>query len=90
MSNGEFCCAIGLCCPPASPTRRTALIHELAIGLPPASANGDPRNVAAHDNATAAAIEHVADWLIAHVDMVPKGTIDLEKVRQVWQAHGHT
>jgi len=61
MSNGEFCCAIGLCCPPESATRRSALIRELAHGT------GEAEAVA----------EKFADWLIDNVDMLPKGIMDL-------------
>ncbi len=72
MSNGEFCCAIGLCCPPASAQRRASLINELSHGTPAQSLQDA--------NVTAYAIEHVADWLIANVDMLPKGSVDLSKV----------
>ncbi len=66
MANGSFCCAIGLCCDAASVQRRAALISELSHGMAEKS----------HD----ATLEHVADWLIANVDMLPKGAVDLSKV----------
>jgi hypothetical protein len=69
MSNGEFCCAIGLCCPPASASRRSALINELAHGLEAQMSGIDD-----------GFLGHVADWLIANVDMAPKGTLDLSHV----------
>jgi hypothetical protein len=31
-------------------------------------------------NATAETLEHVADWLIENVDMLPKGSVNLSKV----------
>ena len=67
MSNGEFCCAIGLCCPPESIERRSALVHELAGGT----------------GCDAAEMEKVADWLIAHVDILPKGTVNFEAVAEL-------
>lgn len=69
MANGSFCCAIGLCCDAASAQRRMALISELSHGMAEKShqADGDT-------------LSHVADWLIANVDMLPKGSMDLSKV----------
>lgn len=67
MSNGEFCCAIGLCCPPASPTRRAALVNELVHGTGLSEVDAGL----------------VADWLIANVDLAPKGTLDLSQVADV-------
>jgi glycine cleavage system protein P-like pyridoxal-binding family len=67
MSNGEFCCAIGLCCPPASASRRSALINELSHGT------GESH----------AAMEKVADWLIANVEMLPKGSVDLPAIAEL-------
>lgn len=90
MSNGEFCCAIGLCCPPASASRRIALLSELRLGLPASRQALPPASLAAHQTGIDAALEHVTDWLIANVDMLPKGTIDMEKVAGVFQMqHGH-
>jgi hypothetical protein len=34
-----------------------------------------------------ATLEHVADWLIANVDMVPKGTLDLSAVAAALKGH---
>ena len=59
MSNGEFCCAIGVCCPPASTARRMALVNELVHGT----------------GCEAAEMQKVADWLIDNVDMMPVGTL---------------
>lgn len=72
MSNGEFCCAIGLCCPPASPTRKSALVNELAHGT-----GCDP-----------AEMDKVADWLIENVDMAPKGTLNLGPVADMAKRGG--
>jgi hypothetical protein len=33
MSNGEVCCILGVCCPPASEAQRTALEHMVAKHL---------------------------------------------------------
>lgn len=60
MSNGEFCCAIGLCCPPASAARRSALANELLHAAP----------AMGHEIASAA-----AGWLIENHEMVPKGVL---------------
>lgn len=65
MSNGEFCCAIGLCCPPASASRRSALINELSHGMA-------ERSHTPHDET----LGHVADWLIENVDMAPAGSLE--------------
>lgn len=67
MSNGEFCCAVGICCPPASATRRSALVNELMHG----TGCAEPEML------------KVADWLIANVDLLPKGTIDLRTVAKM-------
>lgn len=66
MSNGEFCCAIGVCCPPDSVERRNALVNELAYGI--------------GADAAEPTLGLIADWLIANVDMAPKGTLNLEQV----------
>ncbi len=76
MSDGEFCCAVGLCCPPASATRKASLIHELSLGM-------QERSHTPH----ADTLEHVADWLIENVDMAPKGSLDLSKVVDAMKAH---
>lgn len=73
MSNGEFCCAIGLCCPPDSATRRSALVNELVHGT--GLANTDDMGL-------------VADWLIANVDMAPKGTLNLGPVADMAKRGG--
>ncbi len=72
MSNGEFCCAIGLCCPPASAARRSALINELTHGT---------------NDVGPAALEQIADWLIENVDMLPKGAIDLPTIAKAIRKH---
>ena len=82
MSNGAFCCAVGLCCDAASVSRRAALIEELSLGLSTAPSDLEPASAAAHDLAQTTALEHVADWLIANVDMAPKGTLNLEPVAE--------
>jgi hypothetical protein len=40
-----------------------------------------------HD-ANSQTLEHVADWLIANVDMAPKGTLDLSKLTDAMKHHG--
>ena len=32
--NGEVCCILGICCPPASTQRRGALVKQLVTDLP--------------------------------------------------------
>jgi hypothetical protein len=77
MSNGEFCCAIGLCCPPASAQRRMALVSELSHGMAEKSHTPNDETLG-----------HVADWLIANVDMLPKGVMDLSKVLDAMKPKG--
>jgi hypothetical protein len=77
MSNGAYCCAIGLCCDAASAQRRMALISELSHGMLEKS----------HD-ANSQTIEHIADWLIANIDMLPKGAVDMTKVLDAMKPKG--
>jgi hypothetical protein len=82
MSNGSFCCAIGLCCDAASAQRRAALISELSHGL------AEKRVGLADDVAETRTLEHIAEWLIENVDMLPKGSVDLSKVLDAMKAKG--
>lgn len=72
MSNGEFCCAVGICCPPKSPQQRAALVSEAmhGTGLDQASA------------------EKVADWMMRDYDLAPKGTLDLSHVANAMKSKG--
>jgi len=64
MSNGEFCCAVGICCPPASIRRRQALVNELVHGT-----GCDEKDMV-----------KAADWLIDNVDMLPKGSVNVQAI----------
>jgi hypothetical protein len=84
MANGSYCCAIGVCCPPDSAARRAALIAELSHGM---AEKGVIADAAVKVNG-ASLLEHVADWLIANVDMVPKGMIDLSRIVELVKKSG--
>ena len=67
----NFAARSGLCCPSDSATRRMALINELAHGT----------------GIAPDALHPVVDWLIANVDMAPKGTLNLTPVADVMKKH---
>jgi hypothetical protein len=83
MANGAYCCAIGVCCPPDSEARRAALIDEMTHGIAAAMPAG-LQDGSVHPNT----IAQCADWLIANVDMVPKGTINLAAVVELVKKQG--
>lgn len=57
MSNGQRCCALGVCCPPDSDEQRAALREELAHQL-----GGDPMDYA-----------QLVEFVTSEYDLVPKG-----------------
>ena len=73
MSNGEVCCLLGVCCPPASVKRRSKVSAVLAreIGLEISTA------------------EQVLDWFDSRVDFAPKGSASLHTDAVVQMARAH-
>ncbi len=57
--NGEVCCILGVCCPAESSERQSALAKTIK------------KDVGLTDQAAGA----VADWMIEHFDLAPKGTL---------------
>lgn len=57
--NGEVCCILGICCPPASAQQHEALEKEMVKDL----------KCSADD-----AKKHAA-WTLKHFDLAPKGTL---------------
>jgi hypothetical protein len=49
--NGAACCILGVCCPPASATRKAAIVKAMSTDL----------------NMAEAAVYPIADWFMEHV-----------------------
>lgn len=60
MSNGEYCCAIGVCCPPESAKQRTELAKMIRVDYPQV-----PMQYA----------EQAAEWMLKNFDLSPVGTL---------------
>jgi len=69
--NGEVCCILGICCPPAEQRAALATWLEEEEGLSPAQA------------------KRLASKLLKHVDLVPKGSVNMKKMAAVKVAETH-
>lgn len=74
MSNGEACCALGICCPPASEAQVAALSNELAHSTQ-------------WDKSTC---DVVAQAITDNYDLMPKGSCESLKaaIAEVIKKHG--
>ena len=66
MSNGQQCCAAGVCCPPSSPKQREALAAMMEMITTQFYVSPDHT-------------KQIADWLLDHFDIGPKGSMDFTK-----------
>lgn len=57
MSNGQRCCALGVCCPPDSDSQRAGLVAEAEHAL----------------GSLTPTAENVVNWIMSEYDVVPKG-----------------
>ncbi len=58
--NGEVCCILGVCCPPASAEQRDALATSLKTS---------------HPHLADAHCADVAGWVLEHFDLAPAGSL---------------
>lgn len=74
MSNGEYCCAIGVCCPPASAKQRTELAKMIRVDYPQV-----PMQYA----------EQAAEWILKNFDLAPPGTLSnyAQAIAKIARAH---
>lgn len=59
--NGEVCCILGICCPPASRKQITALAKQIRVDYPQV-----PMQYA----------EQAAEWILKNFDLAPAGTLN--------------
>lgn len=75
MSNGKWCCVLGVCCDPGTPEQLDAFVEEFLHDL----------GAKATDTAV---VRSVGVWVLKSFDLAPKGTIEpfrqaiLEQVRK--------
>lgn len=67
MSNGEVCCILGICCPPAE--ARAKLIQQFKAAAVTTS------NASAAVNMSDGHLEACADYVLNTFDLAPKGTL---------------
>ena len=74
--NGEVCCILGVCCPPASVQQRDALAHAISDGVKIEYAD----------------CERVAEWVLKNFDLAPAGflsplLVDIAKMAREHPPH---
>lgn len=76
--NGEVCCVLGICCPPASAKQQSALARQIVKDYPQV-----PMGIA----------EQAAAWMLKNFDLAPVGSLtgikrDIAKIAREHQDEG--